>query len=59
MIIHNNDYAWHLLLNSNSVTIQNKTNSDLPTLEIFFEYHLCDANGGGGGGVHISYVVLG
>ncbi len=28
---------------------------DLPTLDFFFEYHLCD--GKGGGGVHISYVV--
>ncbi len=37
------------------------TGSDLPTLEIILEYHLCDATGGGGGGgiVHISYVVLG
>ncbi len=24
--------------------------ADLPTLEFFFEYHLCDGNGGGGGG---------
>ncbi len=27
--------------------------ADLPTLDFFFEYHLCDGNGGGG------YVVLG
>ncbi len=33
----------------------NVTKADLPTLEFFFEYHLCDGNGGGGG--HISYVV--
>ncbi len=30
--------------------------SDLPTLEFVFEYNLCDGTGGGGG-LHISYVV--
>ncbi len=39
-----------LMFLGQTVLVCQSYNADLPTLEFFFEYHLCDGNGVGGGG---------